>query len=189
MVNDPTAVCEFVAAGVGVAVEHRLDPDFQGSHVLVATGDTLRRLGQPVDETTSACYGSGHTMPYTCTGVHLSGLSPQSTFTFVATWYVQICPLPGSPLATMVQPAPGYDPRVYEIYTRVMRMVPLATFKDDNDFGTWFRKVLGLVRNLAGPVSSAFGMPGVGTTVSGIAGAIDKAIERRQQQQQQRKQS
>lgn len=42
------------------------------------------------------------TMPYTTTGIHLSGLAPESTFTLVATWYIQLCPLPHSGLSTMV---------------------------------------------------------------------------------------
>lgn len=119
-------------------------------------------------------------MPYTTTGIHLTGLSPESTFTFVATWYIQLCPLPWSGLSTMVQPSPAYDPRVYEIYTRVMRSVPLATYKDDNDFGTWFRKVLGLVKNLAGPVAGTL-LPGSGPAIQAAVNAITDAAKRRRQ--------
>lgn len=128
----------------------------------------------------SAGLGVATAMPYTTTGIHLTGLSPESTFTFVATWYIQLCPLPWSGLSTMVQPSPAYDPRVYEIYTRVMRAVPLATYKDDNDFGTWFRKVLGLVKNLAGPVAGTL-LPGSGPAIQAAVNAITEAAKRRRQ--------
>lgn len=59
-------------------------------------------------------------MPYTATGCHLTGLAPESTFTLVATYYVQILPMVGSSLLSLVQPSPAYDPRVYSIYTAVM---------------------------------------------------------------------
>lgn len=61
-----------------------------------------------------------------------------------------------------------------------MRAVPLATYKDDNDFGTWFRKVLGLVRQIAGPVATvAFG-PAAGGAVTAAAAAIGRAVADRQ---------
>lgn len=129
-------------------------------------------------------FSAGPLMPYSATGVHFTGLSPESTFTFVATWYIQCSPLPGSPLATMVTPTPAYDPRVYEIYTKVMRAVPLATYKDDNDFGTWFRKVMGMVSRVAGPVGAALGIPGAGKTIGTVAGIASNLPRRKPQPKQ-----
>lgn len=85
----------------------------------------------------------------------------------------------------MVTPTPGYDPRVYEIYTRVMRQVPLATYKDDNDFGTWFRKVIGLVSKVATPLSAALGVPQVGAVVSTITSAVERKLAAKEQRRHQ----
>lgn len=143
-----------------------------GPAVGISHSTATRISASPLPASVGNLFSSGPLMPYSATGVHFTGLSAESTFTFVATWYIQCSPLPGSPLATMVVPTPAYDPRVYEIYTKVMRAVPLATYKDDNDFGTWFRKVMGMVSRVAGPVGSALGMPGVGKAVGTVAGVV-----------------
>lgn len=75
----------------------------------------------------------------------------------------------GSSLISMVSASPNYDPRVYEIYTRVMRCLPIATYKDDNDFGTFFRKALGLIKRVAPLVGAAFGPIGAG--LGGVIGS------------------
>ena len=149
------------------------------SHSTAARIDTT-----PLSATVGNLFSAGPLMPYSATGVHFTGLSPESTFTFVATWYIQCSPLPGSPLATMVVPTPAYDPRVYEIYTKVMRAVPLATYKDDNDFGTWFRKVMGMVSRVAGPVGAALGVPGAGKTIGTVAGIASNLPRRKPQPKQ-----
>lgn len=41
-------------------------------------------------------------MPYTASGAHITGLSPESTFTLVATYFVQILPMSGSGLLSLV---------------------------------------------------------------------------------------
>lgn len=69
----------------------------------------------------------------------------------------------------MVSASPGYDPRVYELYTRVMRALPIATYKDDNDFGSFFRKALGLIKRIAPIVGAAFGP--IGTGIGALVGA------------------
>lgn len=111
-------------------------------------------------------------MPYTATGCHITGLSPESTFTIVATYYVQILPMSKSPLLSLVKPAPAYDPRTYTIYTAVMSRLPIATYKDDNDFGTFFRNALNLIRRFAPFVGAAFGPigTGIGSAASALAG-------------------
>lgn len=77
----------------------------------------------------------------------------------------------GSSLLSLVQPSPAYDPRVYSIYTAVMSQLPIATYKDDNDFGTFFRKALALIAKVAPFVGAAFGPLGaaIGTAVGGAA--------------------
>lgn len=111
-------------------------------------------------------------MPYTATGVHITGLSPESTFTLVATYYLQILPMSGSSLLSLVGPTPAYEPRVYQLYTAVMRQLPIATYKDDNDFGTFFKTALGLIKKFAPIVGAAFGPLGatLGTAIGGVAG-------------------
>lgn len=122
-------------------------------------------------------------MPYTATGCHITGLDPKSTFTLVATYYVQTLPGPGSSLLSLVKPAPAYDPRVYQIYTSVMSQLPIGTYKDDNDFGTFFRRALGLIKQVAPLVGAAFGPLGatIGGAIGGVAGAIDGAWPQRGQ--------
>lgn len=97
--------------------------DIRGGRVVGIPYTGATRITPISDASTSisSFLGTGALMPYTTTGIHLTGLSPESTFTLVATWYIQLCPQPYSGLSTMVQPSPAYDPRVYEIYTRVMR--------------------------------------------------------------------
>lgn len=53
-----------------------------------------------------------------------------------------------------------------------MRRLPIATFKDDNDFGTFFRNALALIKKFAPLVGAAFGPTGaaIGSAVSTLAG-------------------
>lgn len=133
------------------------------------------------DKPLGALVGAGYQSDYTATGCHILGLDPKSTFTVVATYFVQILPRPTSSLVSLVQPAPPYDPLAYEIYTRVMRQLPIATYKDDNDFGTWFRKALGLIKTVAPIVGPMFGPAGalVGKVAGAAATAADTALEAR----------
>lgn len=41
-----------------------------------------------------------------------------------------------------------------------MRKLPIGTYKDDNDWGTFFRAALGLIRRFAPAVGAAFGPAG-----------------------------
>lgn len=120
-------------------------------------------------------YASVRTMPYTATGVHIIGCSPESTFTVVATYFVQVIPRPTSSLISLVKPTPAYDPNVYEVYTNVMRRLPIGCYKDDNDFGTWFKGALGLVKNFS-PLKL---VGGIGTAISNISKAVKDIRERK----------
>lgn len=51
--------------------------------------DTINRIAPDTPrDITRAFMAPTPTMPYTSTGIHLTGLSPQSTFSLVVTWYV-----------------------------------------------------------------------------------------------------
>lgn len=119
---------------------------------------------------------------YTATGAHITGLSPQSTFTVVLTYFVQILPGRHSALIPAIRPSTPYDPRAYQIYTTVMQHLPIACFKDDNDFGDWFKKAMRLVSQVAPLVGAAFGpvgaLVGKGIGAAGsAAGSITEAVQ------------
>lgn len=146
------------------------DAQYVGSYSAYLGRDDLLELGWVDDTAISTAGGLGtvRTMPYTATGCIIVGCAPESTFTFIATYYVEIIPRPSSSLISLVKPSPAYDPNVYEIYTNVMRRLPIGTYKDDNDFGTWFKGALGLIRGFS-PIKL---VGGIGTAISNISKAV-----------------
>lgn len=54
------------------------------------------------DKPLGALVGAGYQSDYTATGCHILGLDPKSTFTVVATYFVQILPRPTSSLVSLV---------------------------------------------------------------------------------------
>lgn len=133
----------------------------------------------PQQEQHNLAFGGACLSGYTATGAHLTGLSPESTFTVVLTYYVQILPGSKSPLISSIRPSTPYDPRAYQIYTTVMQRLPIGCFKDDNDFGDWFRKAMRLISQVAPLVGAAFGPVGalVGKGVGAAGTAAEKVTE------------
>lgn len=86
-------------------------------------------------------------LPYRPSGftpiqVFVSGASNQTSLTITLRTIVEYFPLLGSELLPLATPSPAYDPRVFEIYGRIVAEAPYAVPVGQNAGGDYFRKIL-----------------------------------------------
>jgi len=109
-----------------------------------------------------------------------TGLSNSSTLNLSVIDYVEEFPSwDDTQLVTLATPSPSYDPAAIQLYSAIMRLMPVACRARDNGAGEWFLGAIGaLARNL-GPLMSLTGNP-----YFGAAGAASTTfgnwVQRRQ---------
>jgi len=119
-------------------------------------------------------------LPFHTTGVILSGLSQQSTFTVTLRTLWEVAPVTGdgvatgpagmiNPLVPLAQPSAEYDPLALEMYQRAVVQLPVAVPVGMNAKGDFWDWCLGAVENCAGTVGNML-MPGAGGAVGGAIG-------------------
>lgn len=136
----------------------------------------------------NALFGPSQAIPalqkITCfdtTGVFLTGLSNQSTFSVRLKVYVERAPgFTDTTLAPLASPSAGYDINALQLYSQVISTLPCAVMVRDNGLGDWWRTVLKFVKAAAGPIGNILGtfVPGatlVGNAVQQVAGSLNDA--------------
>lgn len=141
-------------------------------------------------------------LPWANTGCIFSGLNQNATLQLTVKYYVERIPTIQQPdLLVLTQPSVPYDPKILEIYTEVMKQLPVAVKAAENPLGEWFNDVLEAVQEYAPAVGKIFGGPGqmLGDAAATAAGAalanrraaapsptviVAKAPKQQQQQQQ-----
>lgn len=119
-------------------------------------------------------------VPYDTTGSIFTGLSNETTLTIKLKVYVERAPTTAEPsLAVLATPSAGYDVTALELYSHAISQLPVAVTVGENGMGDWFRSVVRVLRDVAGPVGSAVGtiVPGaalVGNAVTRVAGKMDQ---------------
>jgi hypothetical protein len=122
----------------------------------------------PGDNAVTHCY------PWDVTCSFFTGLSPETSLTVTARYYVERFPSLDDPdLIVLAQPSNPYDSVAMELYARCMSSLPVAVKQGENPLGEWFRtalsvaaKVAPIVGTLAGAV---FGAPQVGSVAGALA--------------------
>lgn len=117
--------------------------------------------------------------------VHFTGLSLQSTINLTVVDYVEQFPDPvSSPaLVTLARTSPRYDPIAIELYSFLLRNMPVAVPVGENGFGDWIASAISKVSDFVAPVLSMIPHPiakGAGIALS-AAGSVAKAFTPREE--------
>ncbi len=82
-----------------------------------------------------------------------TGLSEQTTLTIRARWMIERFPNDQEPeIIVLATPSPPLDPIALEIYSRISQMMPAAVMFKENDNTEWWKRVLGGIAEVAGPL-------------------------------------
>jgi hypothetical protein len=102
--------------------------------------------------------------PFDTSGVHLTGLSYQTSLTVNVRWLFERIPSPlETDLVVLATPSSSYDALALELYTRCMQSMPAGVMLKENPLGEWFANILGGIADIApkiGGVLGALGIPG-----------------------------
>jgi hypothetical protein len=117
---------------------------------------------------------ASYLVPYHTSGIFLTGLSNQSTFTVTLKTWWEYCPSvhddAGSALIYLAQPSPDYDPLALELYKAASAQLPVAVPVGMNAAGDFWDWCLGAIATVA-PIVGNVLLPGVG----GLAGSAAAA--------------
>lgn len=101
--------------------------------------------------------------PIENSGAYLTGLSTVTTLTVSAVFYIEYFPPCDHGSIAIASPSTTYDPLAIQSYCKALPNLPVGCPQTANPAGEWFKSVLGVVGDVAGPVSSALSMiPGLG---------------------------
>jgi hypothetical protein len=82
---------------------------------------------------------SNRILPINTSGVFLTGLNPQASFTINAIFYVECAPTgEDEELLSLCSQSPAYDPLALEIISKLRRDCPIAVKLRENYLGEWF---------------------------------------------------
>jgi len=116
-------------------------------------------------------------------GVILSGLNPNSTYTLRWNVYYESFPDPSEPdLMVLARPPSPYDPVALEFMKRQTLEMPVAVYASMNPGGEWFWDIVEGIESIAPAVGSLFGPEGTafGAAVGSGARALTSAFKPKQ---------
>jgi hypothetical protein len=84
--------------------------------------------------------------PFNMGGAYFSGLSEETSLQLTVIFYVERFPTTlQRQLAVLAEPPPLYDPLALELYTLMMKNMPVGVMVKENGLGDWFADVVGSV--------------------------------------------
>lgn len=113
--------------------------------------------------------------PFNLGGAYFTGLSDQTTLTITVNWYVERFPTTlQAQLAVLAKPPAVYDPLAFDLYTRMLKQMPVGVMVKENGLGQWFADVVGSVAPFAEGILGAIPHPyaQVGAQAARIAGKM-----------------
>lgn len=125
-----------------------------------ATGQLQVKLDAPM-----------HVANFNCSGAIFTGLDPAAVLQLNTIFYIEIFPGPQSPLVTLGNPSPPYDPMAMQIYSSIMNKLPVGVPVEDNADGDWFFEVVEWASEFVRPALKA--LPG-GNLLTGVADMANK---------------
>lgn len=125
-------------------------------------------------------------VPYHTSGLMLTGLSPQSTFTVTLHTKWEISPVTGDQagkqLCALTKPACPSDLNALRLYQEAATMIPTSVPVSENASGDFWDLCLNALSIAATPVAAAFGFPAAGVAASaGIQGIRSRRNARDEQ--------
>jgi len=89
-----------------------------------------------------------------------TGLSEQTTLTLRCRWMIERYPNDQEPeIVVLATPTAAFDPVALEIYSRIINQMPAAVMFKENPAGEWFKRILGAIADVAGPMLVALPHP------------------------------
>lgn len=86
------------------------------------------------------------TTPFNMGGAYFSGLSEQTSLQLTVMFYIERFPTTlQRQLAVLAEPPPLYDPLALELYSLMMKSMPVGVMVKENGLGDWFADVVGSV--------------------------------------------
>ena len=156
------------------------DQNNTGLNAVMLNGTRTRVIGS----TTITMPTEVQRFPFNLSGAYFTGLSPQTTFTVVASWYIERFPTQrDGDLVVLAQPSAGWDQMALELYAGALRDMPAGVPVSENPLGEWFQDVVHNIAQTASPIANALSAINPGFGVAGqLAGVIAKATERKKEQ-------
>lgn len=134
------------------------------AYTSAGTGDAVATLGS-------------QTIPFTRTGIYLSGLHNDASFLIKTRFIIEIAPNINSSLVYLATPSPGLDIKALQLYSMVRSQLPIAVPVSDNASGDWFRHILKLIERFApivgGALPIAYAGP-AGQVIGQMAGIVSQ---------------
>lgn len=153
--------------------------DDVNSNVL-ADADTYLTVPNNMPQLTAGLVPSRKFIPFTTTGVFLTGLTPQTSLRVKVKVFVERAPTYSeTALAVLATPSAPYDAKVLALYSACVSKLPPAVPVGYNAAGDWWRMILRTVSAVAVPIGTIIGGPGgaaIGGIVAGSAGLIADTI-------------
>jgi hypothetical protein len=107
---------------------------------------------------TSAPVLGNHISAFNSSGAYLTGLSNQSTITVNSVYYIERFPNPNDGnLVVLANPSPAYCSAAMQLYTEIMRSLPVGVKVDQNADGDWFFEAVKSVADFLSPALSLAG--------------------------------
>lgn len=114
--------------------------------------------------------------PFNLTGAYFTGLSPETTLTVTAVWYIERFPVTSDrDLVVLARPCASYDPMAFQLYLEALNQMPIGCKQGENPLGEWFR---GVVNKIAGAAAPALKMASIVHPGFGIAGSLADGVRR-----------
>lgn len=115
-------------------------------------------------------------VPKDTSGVIFTGLTGQTQLTLTVCKVIETFPTFTDPLVTLARKTPDHDPMFFELYKRISQTMPPGVMVGENDAGDFWDRILGVVKDVAPIIGSAFGPVGgmIGTAASAVAGIVKK---------------
>jgi len=132
-------------------------------------------------------------LPYDISGAIFAGLNPNSTLQVTTRYIIERIPAITDPnlLVLAREPCP-FDPMILELYSRVMRELPVAVKVGENPLGEWFFDILQVLAGIAPAVGTALAPftgplgPMIGTTLGTVGTAALQARKAKQQKKKEK---
>lgn len=139
---------------------------------------------QVVGSNEYAAFTQTYKSPFNMSGVYLSGLSAQTSFTVNVRTFIEIFPSQiGNPLTPIATPSAPYDSACMLLISEFFHDMPPGVPASENGFGDWFQDVVGKVASFVSPIAKTIGsvarfIPGVGQAVANVADVVGGISDR-----------
>jgi len=179
---------ELPTGNAAAAVAMRLDPGDPSFNPVTATWSITQPTAgagvaiPPTTPTNVLIFIAGPSTQVTkfnYAGAYFEGLSNSTTLTLNATYIIERFPSQlDSDLVVLATPSARYDPQALDLYSDIIRSMPVGVPQRLNGLGDWFAEAVSTASDFIAPVLSAIPLPMAQLAAKGVsmAGGIAKKL-------------